>query len=201
MAGQSGAIANRCGSLVDKVARSMGAWCLVNGESGTARSLVARAIHEISVRHAQPSSGEMQRDPEHARAEFFGYRRVCVIRRDEDPAKASSGGQRRHYLCSTRSATAASMPAAAACDIQERSVAPGRCGGPSAVNGGCCATHKDLSRRGDAGSSGKTCTPAQRDQISVAAAARAMKTSMAIQRARARNESPAMRGVSRRARA
>jgi len=53
MVGQSAAM-RQVRSLVEKVARSM-APVLVQGESGTGKELVARSVHQVSSRAAQPS--------------------------------------------------------------------------------------------------------------------------------------------------
>ncbi|MEO8280062.1 MAG: sigma-54 dependent transcriptional regulator [Ideonella sp.] len=105
VAGASGALARMAGSsaamqevraLVHKVARSM-APVLVNGESGTGKELVARAIHDVSARNAQPfvavNCGAI---PEQLlEAEFFGYRKGAFTGAAEDRAgffQAASGG-------------------------------------------------------------------------------------------------------------
>jgi two-component system response regulator PilR (NtrC family) len=72
-------------ALIEKVARSM-APVLVQGESGTGKELVARAVHEISARQAQPfmavNCGAI---PEHLlEAEFFGYRKGAFTGAAED---------------------------------------------------------------------------------------------------------------------
>ncbi|MCM5678713.1 sigma-54 dependent transcriptional regulator [Schlegelella sp. S2-27] len=72
-------------SLIDKVARSM-APVLVQGESGTGKELVARSIHEVSARRAQPfiavNCGAI---PEQLlEAEFFGYRKGAFTGATED---------------------------------------------------------------------------------------------------------------------
>ncbi len=72
-------------ALIDKVARSM-APVLVQGESGTGKELVARAIHQVSARAAQPfiavNCGAI---PEHLlEAEFFGYRKGAFTGAAED---------------------------------------------------------------------------------------------------------------------
>ena len=84
MAGQSAAM-QQVRAMVDKVARSM-APVLVQGESGTGKELVARAIHEVSVRSAQPFIAvNCSAIPDHLlEAEFFGYRRGAFTGAHED---------------------------------------------------------------------------------------------------------------------
>jgi len=83
-------------SLVDKVARSM-APVLVHGESGTGKELVARAIHDCSVRASGPfvavNCGAI---PENLlEAEFFGYRKGAFTGAQDDREgffQAAQGG-------------------------------------------------------------------------------------------------------------
>ena len=84
MAGQSVPM-QQVRSLIEKVARSM-APVLIQGESGTGKELVARSIHEVSVRAAQPfiavNCGAI---PENLlEAEFFGYRKGAFTGANED---------------------------------------------------------------------------------------------------------------------
>jgi two-component system response regulator PilR (NtrC family) len=95
MAGQSGAM-TQVRALVDKVARSM-APVLVNGESGTGKELVARSIHEVSVRAGQPFIAvNCSAIPEQLlEAEFFGYRKGAFTGAAEDREgffQAANGG-------------------------------------------------------------------------------------------------------------
>ena len=95
MAGQSSAM-EQVRSLVDKVARSM-APVLVSGESGTGKELVARSIHEVSVRNGQPFIAvNCSAIPEQLlEAEFFGYRKGAFTGAMEDRAgffQAANGG-------------------------------------------------------------------------------------------------------------
>ncbi len=95
MAGRSAAM-EQVRSLVEKVARSM-APVLVNGESGTGKELVARAIHEVSVRSLQPFIAvNCSAIPEQLlEAEFFGYRKGAFTGANEDREgffQAASGG-------------------------------------------------------------------------------------------------------------
>jgi two-component system response regulator PilR (NtrC family) len=84
MAGQSQAM-QQVRELVEKVARSM-APVLIQGESGTGKELVARSIHQVSARAAQPfiavNCGAI---PEQLlEAEFFGYRKGAFTGAAED---------------------------------------------------------------------------------------------------------------------
>ncbi len=95
MAGRSAAM-EQVRSLVEKVARSM-APVLVNGESGTGKELVARAIHEVSVRSLQPFIAvNCSAIPEQLlEAEFFGYRKGAFTGATEDREgffQAANGG-------------------------------------------------------------------------------------------------------------
>jgi two-component system, NtrC family, response regulator PilR len=95
MAGNSTAM-QQVRSLVEKVARSM-APVLVNGESGTGKELVARAIHEVSVRGAMPFVPvNCSAIPEQLlEAEFFGYRKGAFTGANDDREgffQAANGG-------------------------------------------------------------------------------------------------------------
>ncbi|HEU4457924.1 MAG TPA: sigma-54 dependent transcriptional regulator [Methylibium sp.] len=84
MAGASQAM-QQVRALIEKVGRSM-APVLVHGESGTGKELVARAIHDVSVRAGQPfiavNCGAI---PEQLlEAEFFGYRKGAFTGANED---------------------------------------------------------------------------------------------------------------------
>ena len=95
MAGPSAAM-QQVRSLVDKVARSM-APVLVSGESGTGKELVARAIHEVSIRSGQAFIPvNCSAIPEQLlEAEFFGYRKGAFTGATEDREgffQAANGG-------------------------------------------------------------------------------------------------------------
>jgi two-component system response regulator PilR (NtrC family) len=95
MAGLSSAM-QQVRLLVEKVARSM-APVLVAGESGTGKELVARAIHEVSARGAQPFIAvNCSAIPEQLlEAEFFGYRKGAFTGAADDREgffQAASGG-------------------------------------------------------------------------------------------------------------
>ena len=83
-------------SLIERVARGM-APVMVQGESGTGKELVARALHEVSIRADQPfiavNCGAI---PEQLlEAEFFGYRKGAFTGANEDRAgffQAAQGG-------------------------------------------------------------------------------------------------------------
>src|SRR6476469_4959922 len=95
MAGGSNAM-NEVRALVEKVARSM-APVLVSGESGTGKELVARAIHEVSTRAAQPFVPvNCSAIPEQLlEAEVFGYRKGAFTGANDDREgffQAANGG-------------------------------------------------------------------------------------------------------------
>jgi two-component system response regulator PilR (NtrC family) len=152
MAGQSAAM-QQVRSLVDKVARSM-APVLVNGESGTGKELVARAIHEISVRHGQPFIAvNCSAIPEQLlEAEFFGYRKGAFTGAMEDREgffQAANGGT---LFLDEIGDLPLSMQSKLLRAIQERSVRPVGAVAEVAVNVRLLsATHKDLAAEVHAG--------------------------------------------------
>jgi two-component system response regulator PilR (NtrC family) len=152
MAGQSAAM-EQVRSLVDKVARSM-APVLVNGESGTGKELVARAIHEISVRHAQPFIAvNCSAIPEQLlEAEFFGYRKGAFTGAMEDREgffQAANGGT---LFLDEIGDLPLSMQSKLLRAIQERSVRPVGAVAEVSVNVRLLsATHKDLAAEVHAG--------------------------------------------------
>jgi len=152
MAGHSAAM-QQVRALVEKVARSM-APVLVNGESGTGKELVARAIHEISVRSAQPfiavNCGAI---PEQLlEAEFFGYRKGAFTGANEDREgffQAANGGT---LFLDEIGDLPLSMQSKLLRAIQERSVRPVGAVSEQAVNVRLLsATHKDLGAEVQAG--------------------------------------------------
>ena len=90
------AVMGQVRELVTKVARGM-APVLVHGESGTGKELVARAVHQVSHRAAQPFVAvNCGASPEPLlEAEFFGYRKGAFTGASEDREgffQAASGG-------------------------------------------------------------------------------------------------------------
>jgi two-component system response regulator PilR (NtrC family) len=152
MAGQSLAM-KQVRALVDKVARSM-APVLVNGESGTGKELVARAIHEVSPRSAQPFIAvNCSAIPEHLlEAEFFGYRRGAFTGANEDREgffQAADGGT---LFLDEIGDLPLSMQSKLLRAVQERSVRPVGAVNELPVNVRLLsATHKDLGAEVQAG--------------------------------------------------
>ena len=152
MAGQSLAM-KQVRALVDKVARSM-APVLVNGESGTGKELVARAIHEVSPRSAQPFIAvNCSAIPEHLlEAEFFGYRRGAFTGANEDREgffQAADGGT---LFLDEIGDLPLSMQSKLLRAVQERSVRPVGAVSELPVNVRLLsATHKDLGSEVQAG--------------------------------------------------
>lgn len=152
MAGQSAAM-QQVRSLVHKVARSM-APVLVQGESGTGKELVARAIHEVSVRSGQPfmavNCGAI---PEQLlEAEFFGYRKGAFTGAAEDRQgffQAASGGT---LFLDEIGDLPLAMQSKLLRAIQERAVRPVGAVAEQQVNVRLLsATHKDLASEVQAG--------------------------------------------------
>ena len=145
MAGTSSAM-QEVRTLVEKVARSM-APVLVNGESGTGKELVARAIHEVSPRAAQPFMPvNCSAIPEQLlEAEFFGYRKGAFTGAAEDREgffQAANGGT---LFLDEIGDLPLSMQSKLLRAIQERSVRPVGAVSEQSVNVRLLsATHKDL---------------------------------------------------------
>ena len=152
MAGHSTAMLH-VRELVEKVARSM-APVLVNGESGTGKELVARAIHEISPRAAQPFIAvNCSAIPEQLlEAEFFGYRKGAFTGAAEDREgffQAANGGT---LFLDEIGDLPLSMQSKLLRAIQERSVRPVGAVSEQSVNVRLLsATHKDLGAEVHAG--------------------------------------------------
>ncbi len=152
MAGQSMAM-QQVRSLVEKVARSM-APVLVAGESGTGKELVARAIHEVSVRSAMPFVPvNCSAIPEQLlEAEFFGYRKGAFTGANDDREgffQAAHGGT---LFLDEIGDLPLSMQSKLLRSIQERSVRP--VGAVTEVPVDVrllSATHKDLGAEVQAG--------------------------------------------------
>ena len=152
MAGQSMAM-QQVRSLVEKVARSM-APVLVAGESGTGKELVARAIHEVSVRSAMPFVPvNCSAIPEQLlEAEFFGYRKGAFTGANDDREgffQAANGGT---LFLDEIGDLPLSMQSKLLRSIQERSVRP--VGAVTEVPVDVrllSATHKDLGAEVQAG--------------------------------------------------
>ncbi|HSC64329.1 MAG TPA: sigma-54 dependent transcriptional regulator [Caldimonas sp.] len=152
MAGQSMAM-QQVRSLVEKVARSM-APVLVAGESSTGKELVARAIHEVSVRSAMPFVPvNCSAIPENLlEAEFFGYRKGAFTGANDDREgffQAAHGGT---LFLDEIGDLPLSMQSKLLRAIQERSVRP--VGAVTEVPVDVrllSATHKDLGAEVQAG--------------------------------------------------
>ena len=139
--------------LVDKVARSM-APVLISGESGTGKELVARAVHALGVRAAQPfvavNCGAI---PEALlEAEFFGYRKGAFTGAAEDRAgffQAAHGGT---LLLDEIGELPLAMQSKLLRAIQERAVRPVGATAEVPVHVRLLsATHKDLAAEVRAG--------------------------------------------------
>jgi two-component system, NtrC family, response regulator PilR len=152
MAGHSAAM-QQVRSLVDKVARSM-APVLVNGESGTGKELVARAIHEVSVRSAQPFVAvNCSAIPEQLlEAEFFGYRKGAFTGAMEDREGFFQAANSGTLFLDEIGDLPLAMQSKLLRAIQERSVRPVGAVAEVAVNVRLLsATHKDLAAEVHAG--------------------------------------------------
>jgi two-component system response regulator PilR (NtrC family) len=152
MAGNSTAM-QQVRSLVEKVARSM-APVLVFGESGTGKELVARAIHEVSVRGAMPFVPvNCSAIPEQLlEAEFFGYRKGAFTGANDDREgffQAANGGT---LFLDEIGDLPLSMQSKLLRAIQERSVRPVGAVTEQPVDVRLLsATHKDLGAEVHAG--------------------------------------------------
>ncbi len=133
-------------ALIERVARGM-APVMVQGESGTGKELVARAIHEVSARAAQPFVAvNCSAIPEQLlEAEFFGYRKGAFTGASEDRPgffQAASGGT---LFLDEIGDLPLAMQSKLLRAIQERSVRPLGAVAEVPVNARIVsATHKDL---------------------------------------------------------
>jgi two-component system response regulator PilR (NtrC family) len=152
MAGNSTAM-QQVRLLVEKVARSM-APVLVSGESGTGKELVARAIHEVSVRGTMPFVPvNCSAIPEQLlEAEFFGYRKGAFTGANDDREgffQAANGGT---LFLDEIGDLPLSMQSKLLRAIQERSVRPVGAVVEQPVDVRLLsATHKDLGAEVQAG--------------------------------------------------
>ncbi|MEO5696591.1 MAG: sigma-54 dependent transcriptional regulator [Burkholderiaceae bacterium] len=152
MAGRSAAM-QQVRSLIDKVARSM-APVLVNGESGTGKELVARAIHEVSVRSGRPFIAvNCSAIPEHLlEAEFFGYRKGAFTGAFEDREGFFQAADSGTLFLDEIGDLPLAMQSKLLRAIQERSVRPVGAVTEVPVNVRLLsATHKDLATEVHAG--------------------------------------------------
>ncbi|MDH4059639.1 MAG: sigma-54 dependent transcriptional regulator [Aquincola sp.] len=152
LSGQSAAM-QQVRALIEKVARSM-APALVQGESGTGKELVARAIHDVSVRAAQPfiavNCGAI---PEHLlEAEFFGYRKGAFTGANEDREGFFQAAQGGTLFLDEIGDLPLAMQSKLLRVIQERSVRPVGAVVESPINVRIVsATHRDLAEEVQAG--------------------------------------------------
>ncbi|HWP18127.1 MAG TPA: sigma-54 dependent transcriptional regulator [Burkholderiaceae bacterium] len=152
MAGNSAAMQHVRG-MIDKVARSM-APVLVQGESGTGKELVARAIHEGSVRRTQPfiavNCGAI---PEQLlEAEFFGYRKGAFTGANEDREGFFHAARGGTLFLDEIGDLPLAMQSKLLRVIQERAVRPVGAVSETPVDVRIVsATHKDLSAEVQAG--------------------------------------------------
>jgi two-component system, NtrC family, response regulator PilR len=140
-------------ALIGKVARSM-APVLLHGESGTGKELVARAIHEVSPRAAQPfvavNCGAI---PENLlEAEFFGYRKGAFTGAAEDREGFFQAAQGGTLFLDEIGDLPLAMQSKLLRVIQERAVRPLGGAAEMPVNVRILsATHKDLATEVQAG--------------------------------------------------
>jgi len=133
-------------SLVRKVARSM-APVLVQGESGTGKELVARAIHQASVRAGQAfvavNCGAI---PEQLlEAEFFGYRKGAFTGAQDDREGFFQAAQGGTLFLDEIGDLPLAMQSKLLRAVQERAVRPVGAVAETPVNVRLVsATHKDL---------------------------------------------------------
>ncbi len=133
-------------ALIEKVAKSM-APAIVHGESGTGKELVARAIHDVSARAAQPfiavNCGAI---PEHLlEAEFFGYRKGAFTGANEDRDGFVQAAQGGTLFLDEIGDLPLAMQSKLLRVIQERSVRPVGAVAETPINVRIVsATHKDL---------------------------------------------------------
>jgi two-component system, NtrC family, response regulator PilR len=145
LSGQSQAM-HQVRALIAKVAKSM-APAIVQGESGTGKELVARAIHDVSARAAQPfiavNCGAI---PEHLlEAEFFGYRKGAFTGANEDREGFVQAAQGGTLFLDEIGDLPLAMQSKLLRVIQERSVRPVGAVAETPINVRIVsATHKDL---------------------------------------------------------